>query len=222
MKRNYLCAAVLGLIAATGVFAEDAKKAGEALPKCPVMDEPIDFTIRTMTDDGPVYFCCDMCIKKFNENQSRYADKAAKQREMLAKRDRIQVSCPLSGNPIDEKIYVESDGKKVYFCCNGCKGKYAAAPKQYEAKLAGSYTYQTKCPVMGEEIDPTSYQDLPTGQRIYFCCPGCDKKFMKDPAKYAKKLEKQGVNVDVKKLKKAAHDHGHGHDHGAHDGHDHP
>jgi len=36
---------------------------------------------------------------------------------------------------IDKNIFVEYQGKKVYFCCAGCKDKFKAEPEKYLAKL---------------------------------------------------------------------------------------
>lgn len=177
--------------------------AQSSLPLCPVMGDPVDFNIKTMTDEGPVYFCCPMCIKKFNENPDKYAEKVARQRKQLHERERIQVTCPVSGEPVDKNVLISRGDEKIYFCCAGCKPKYEADPKKYAAKLEASYTYQTHCPVMGGKIDPTAFTDLPTGERIYFCCSGCDKKFLTDPAKYAQNLEKQGIHLNMEKLMKA-------------------
>ena len=45
---------------------------------------------------------------------------------------------------------------------------------------------RTKCPISGEEFVVT--KDSPhaehNGKTYYFCCPGCEKKFESDPAKY--------------------------------------
>lgn len=211
---------------------QEQDKSGEKeketkLPLCPVMGDPVDFTVKTMTDDGPVYFCCPMCIKKFEEKPEQYADKVAKQRKQLRERERIQVACPITGKPVNKKVSSKQGDETVYFCCAGCKPKYEANPDKYEAKLEASYTYQTHCPIMGGKINPTAFADLPTGERIYFCCPGCDKKLLSDPEKYAKNLEKQGIHLDVKKLKKALAENkdakkkmmGHENEHA---GHDHP
>jgi len=179
----------------------DAKSAD--LPHCPVMDEPVDFNISTMTDDGPVYFCCSMCIEKFKADPDKYAKQVATQRAALAKRERVQVTCPLSGKPIDKKVFTGKGKDRVFFCCTDCKAKYEKEPAKYAAKLAASYTYQTICPVMGNKIDPAVFTDLPTGERIYYCCAGCDKKLREEPEKYAAKLKEQGVPINVAKLKKA-------------------
>lgn len=197
------------------------KKAME-LPNCPVMDEPVDFSVKTMTPAGPVYFCCKSCIKKFEADPAKYAKQTTEQRKILAKLPRIQVACPVSGKPVDEKMFVEKDGKKTFFCCKGCAAKYQKEPGKFATRLADCYSYQTLCPVMNEEIDPQLSITLKTGQTIYFCCGGCDKKFLKDPAKYAPKLEAQGTHIDPKKVEIAsapATDHD-GHDKGAsHAGH---
>ena len=55
---------------------------------------------------------------------------------------------------------------------------------------------QTTCPVLGGNIDKNVYVDY-QGKRIYFCCPGCDKEFMKDPEKYMKKLQDEGVTPET-------------------------
>jgi hypothetical protein len=47
-----------------------------------------------------------------------------------------QTTCPImAGNPINKDVFVEYEGKKVYFCCTGCEDKFLADPAQYTAKL---------------------------------------------------------------------------------------
>ena len=66
---------------------------------------------------------------------------------------------------------------------------------------------QTNCPVMGGTINKQIYSDY-QGKRVYFCCPSCVPEFKKDPEKYIKKLEDQGIVLekapDVKKKPDAA------------------
>jgi YHS domain-containing protein len=180
-----------------------------ALPLCPVMGEPIDFNVRTMTADGPVYFCCRPCVTKFEKDPAKYADGVAEQRQALKKMEHIQVTCPVTGKPIDGKTFIESDGQKIGFCCKDCVPKYEANPAKYKANLEAAYTYQTRCPVTGEKIDPTVYVDLATGERIYLCCKACGPKLMQDPAKYDPRLEEQGIRLDLNKLKTQPHGAGH-------------
>ncbi len=54
---------------------------------------------------------------------------------------------------------------------------------------------QTTCPVMGGKIDKTVFADH-GGKMVYFCCKGCIPEFQKDPAKYIKKLENEGITLE--------------------------
>jgi YHS domain-containing protein len=46
-----------------------------------------------------------------------------------------QTTCPVMGAAIDKSLFTEYQGKKVYFCCPGCKEKFEAEPEKYIAKL---------------------------------------------------------------------------------------
>jgi len=54
---------------------------------------------------------------------------------------------------------------------------------------------QATCPVMGAAINKNIYVDY-NGKRVYFCCNGCPEAFKKDPEKYIKKLESEGVELE--------------------------
>jgi YHS domain-containing protein len=63
------------------------------------------------------------------------------------------------------------------------------------AGLAADPKPQTLCPVLGGNIDQNVYADH-QGNRIYFCCQGCDAEFRQNPEKYMKKLQEQGVTLE--------------------------
>jgi len=46
-----------------------------------------------------------------------------------------QTTCPVMGLPIDKNLFTVYKGKKVYFCCPGCKPEFEKEPEQYLAKL---------------------------------------------------------------------------------------
>jgi len=46
-----------------------------------------------------------------------------------------QTICPVMGGPINRDIFVEYEGKKVYFCCAQCKGLFEKEPQKYLSKL---------------------------------------------------------------------------------------
>jgi YHS domain-containing protein len=231
--RGIACVLSLGLgVSVALADPQDKEKGSETmaaeLPACPVSGKPINFAVSTPTDDGPLFFCCQACVPKYVANPDKYASQVAVQREALSGRPKIQVTCPVSGEPVDTKVFLEQDGKNVYFCCNGCISKYQADPRKYAAALANSYTYQVKCPVTGEEIDPQSFTEVASGHRIYFCCDSCKPKFDATPEKYLTRLGAQGFRFDKKEMKLgetapqgADQAHGHaeqGHQHGMHDG----
>ena len=60
---------------------------------------------------------------------------------------------------------------------------------------------QTTCPVLGGKINKQVYTDY-KGQRIYFCCQGCDAQFKKNPEKYLQKMKEQGVTPEKTPAKK--------------------
>lgn len=46
-----------------------------------------------------------------------------------------QTTCPVMGGAINKNIFTEYKGKKVYFCCPGCKEKFEKEPEKYISKL---------------------------------------------------------------------------------------
>ncbi len=46
-----------------------------------------------------------------------------------------QTICPVMAGPINKDIFTDYEGKKVYFCCMGCKAKFEAEPQKYIADL---------------------------------------------------------------------------------------
>lgn len=183
---------------------EGKEKPTAAQVKCPVSGRPVDFRFSVMTEGGPVYFCGPKCPKDFAADSKKYEAKVKEQQETLARLPKVQVTCPVDGKPISKEQSIEKDGQKTYFCSEKCMTEYKADPAKFKGKLMACYTYQTRCPVTGEEIDPTASAELPDGNRVYYCCMACDPAVRKEPAKYAKKLEDQGTHLDVKKIEAAA------------------
>ncbi len=64
-----------------------------------------------------------------------------------------------------------------------------------QAAPPGQLGPQTHCPIMGGEINKEVYVDY-KGQRIYFCCPGCEGAFLKEPEKYLEKMRSEGIEPE--------------------------
>jgi YHS domain-containing protein len=46
-----------------------------------------------------------------------------------------QKICPVMEGPINKEVYTTYKGKKVYFCCAGCKEAFEKEPEKYLSKL---------------------------------------------------------------------------------------
>ena len=119
-----------------------------------------------------------------------------------------QTLCPVKGGAIDKSQYVDADGKRIYVCCPGCLDKVRKNPAQFIKQLESqgitldkaptAAVPQTKCPVMGENIDKSQYVDA-DGKRIYVCCPDCISKVKANPEKYIKEMEDKGITLEKAK-----------------------
>ena len=105
---------------------------------CPVMGNPINKDIFVMYKGEKVYFCCNGCDDMFLKDPDKYIDKLPQFKFENPTEDEQsgeQTLCPVMGNPIDKKYFVEYQGKKVYFCCPGCDKMFLAEPEKYLDKL---------------------------------------------------------------------------------------
>lgn len=46
-----------------------------------------------------------------------------------------QKLCPVTGQPIDPNVYVDYEGRRIYFCCNACPAEFKKDPAKYLAIL---------------------------------------------------------------------------------------
>jgi len=110
-----------------------------------------------------------------------------------------QTNCPMMGGKIDRSIYADYDGKRVYFCCDACPAEFKKDPAKYIKSMEDAGIVlekpQATCPVMGNKINTSIFVEH-EGYRIYFCCPACIEKFKKEPAKYMKTFDEQGVTLE--------------------------
>jgi len=162
---------------------------------CPIGDTPVNLAHFVGTDDGPLFFCCKHCAAKFAAEPGRYQEGAATQRELLQKLPRVQVTCPVSSETVNPTLCAESDGARVCFCSEACRERFLAQPAAYRKAVANSYTYQTRCPLTQDEIDPRIFETLQDGARVYFCSEACRIRFMENPAGWASGLANQGVRL---------------------------
>lgn len=46
-----------------------------------------------------------------------------------------QKTCPVMGGAINPAIYVDHEGRRIYFCCQACVAKFKQDPATYVAKV---------------------------------------------------------------------------------------
>lgn len=205
---------------------------------CPVMGGKINKDIFADHKGLRVYFCCPACIDQFKADPEKYLkemrekgiepekipnvmpDKIAIPEMKLQK---PQTKCPVMGGDINRDLYVDYNGQRVYFCCNGCEASFNEDPEKYIKAMVEvgieiervhtdqfkvpiknestplisekAMKAQTKCPVMGGDINKDLYVDY-KGLRVYFCCDGCQGTFNSDPEKYLKEMKEAGVEPE--------------------------
>ena len=213
MKSRMLLAslAITALASSSVLFADDEKAAEKKFAAtCPVSGKPAkEKSVVGIEKDLKVYFCCDNCPKAFKEHPEKFDMQV--RRQLLETGQMVQVACPVSGQPLNEKTMVEVGETKAGFCCEKCQAKYEKAGDDEKlailfADLPKAFTRQTMCPVSGKPIaalDPKASVEH-EGKKVYFCCPNCPKAFAADPAKFTEKLpqfedEDQGLPATAKK-----------------------
>ena len=88
--------------------------------------------------------------------------------------------CGMTVDPATSQHRHEHAGETYYFCCDGCRGKFAADPEGYLKPP------EIKDPVCGMTVDPATSQHHHehAGETYYFCSDGCRGKFAADPEGY--------------------------------------
>lgn len=57
-----------------------------------------------------------------------------------------QTVCPVMGGAINKKLYVDSEGKRIYVCCPGCLATVRNDPAKYIKQLEGAGVVLDKVP----------------------------------------------------------------------------
>ncbi len=157
---------------------------------CPVTDQPVQRDICEHFRGRWVYFATDEARKKFLENPYEYAD-GVRQQWDADHALRLQVKCPVTGEPVEPGIYVGRGEDAIYFATEDARDKWLLSSKPYERRLAEEcYTFQTVCPVSGAAIDPQVFREV-GARTIYFKCEHCRGEFDTDKTTYLRRFLEQ-------------------------------
>jgi YHS domain-containing protein len=106
---------------ATGAAADTPQKKAVTNKECPVSGGPVAEKYRTEYKGQYVYVCCEGCLNEFNKDPEKFIAKMSQEDKEAVQ---ANTTCPVMGTPVDAKISVENEGRKVYFCCADCVAKY--------------------------------------------------------------------------------------------------
>jgi Cu+-exporting ATPase len=165
-----------------------AGQSGATDPVCG-MKVPPEKAAASFEYKGKTYsFCCAGCRAKFEADPEKYL---VKQTAAEQQTEAIDPVCGMKVRPDKAAGSYEHKGKTYYFCCNGCRTKFAAEPEKFLAKQAAPAAQQTEAidPVCGMKVKPekAAASCEYKGKAYYFCCPGCRTKFEADPEKFLNK-----------------------------------
>ena len=127
-------------LAVAGFAADDAAEAkteAKVVLKnqthCPVMGGKIDSTVFTDIQGQRVYHCCAGCQGALKKDPDKFFQKAAADGILF---ENIQTVCPVSGKELEKKeSMIDFEGRRVYFCCDGCIAPFKKEPAKFLAAL---------------------------------------------------------------------------------------
>ena len=64
----------------------------------------------------------------------------------MAAEPQPQTLCPVLGGNIDKKVFIDYQGKRIYFCCPGCPAEFSKDPEKYLKKIEAQEITLEKCP----------------------------------------------------------------------------
>ena len=70
-----------------------------------------------------------------------------------------QTMCPVMGNAIDKKLFVDHEGKRIYVCCAGCLETIKKDPATYIKQMEDQGITLFKAPVKGSNKGGNSLKD---------------------------------------------------------------
>ena len=168
---------------ATACSGAATAKLASATPGCPLQAAGIQLT---SLQQGKIQAILaqarkDLLAVLSGDQQAKFA-KFAKVSELslmpvvFAQQASLTTSTATSTQPCCAAKIVAQTG----VCPADCQKPCCASKTQTVAE-------QTTCPIMGSPIKKTVFT-VYQGKKVYFCCPGCDKAFNKNPEKYTKNL----------------------------------
>ena len=106
---------------ATTTTSTDEAKKPVTNKLCPVSGGPVSADYRAEYKGQYVYVCCKGCLDEFKADPEKFVAKMSKEERELIKTNEL---CLVSKEPVKPEFWSEDSGRKVYFCCAGCKTSF--------------------------------------------------------------------------------------------------
>jgi len=146
---------------------------------CPVSGKAVVLPNTLAYEGKTIGFCCDKCPKEFEKDPKKFA---ANIKADAAPADKKPDEKKADAKPAEKKPEAKADDKKPADA-KVAEKKPDAKPEEPKKLVA----INTKCPVSGEDVD-VKVISLFEAKGVGFCCEDCQKKFLKDPAKFKDKI----------------------------------
>lgn len=90
----------------------------------------------------------------------------------------VNSTCPIMGKPISQKLFVDTERGRIYFCCKGCNKKILNdVETAYKTAFPTVRRVANKaCPITGVAITKDSPAVVVQGHEVSVCCKECPKK----------------------------------------------
>src|SRR3954469_14904107 len=150
---------------------------------CPVSGKPVVLPNTLAFEGKTVGFCCDKCPVEFTKDPKKFAANIKADAAPADKKDEKKADAKPADKKPDAKPEEKKPEDKKVADAKPAEKKPDAKPEEPKKLVA----INTKCPVSGEDVD-ASVVSLFENKGIGFCCEDCQKKFLKDPAKFKDKI----------------------------------
>ena len=139
--------------------------------KCPVMGGDVDGKTFTEWSGLRVGHCCPGCRKRFLKNPESLLDEVSPKW-----RDAAKAAKAIDAAADEEREKLLAAAAKKWTVIRKPSVKPTPTPPAGLLVDVGN----ENCPVMGGDVDGKTYTEW-NGLRIGHCCPGCGKRFLKNP-----------------------------------------
>lgn len=156
---------------------------------CPVTSRPIDRRYALRFRGRMVYCASADAVAELRRDPEVFADQIRAQWEAL-RPSRVQVRCPVTGRPVEARFFADSPAGEVYFASADARDQWLADESRFAARLGECYSFQTRCLMCDENIDPAISAEI-DGRTVFFGCQGCIEPFQKDRSANLKRLDEQ-------------------------------